>query len=69
MVDFDSLIGLKESDAKQILTSFGYKNIITVINSKQNQKCDTMLVCAVRQNKESKEVTLICGEFFINIER
>ncbi len=63
---FNSLIGLEESKARQFLLKNGYNNIETIINSKNNEKCDTLVVCAVRES-ESK-ITLVCGEFCLNIK-
>ena len=64
-MDFNSLIGLEEKKARQILNENGYNNIETKINSKENDLCDTMVVCAVRENHGL--ITLICGEFYLNI--
>ena len=65
-MDFKDLIGLEVNDAKKILAKFGYNDIEEVINSKSNEQCDTLVVCAVR-NDDSK-ITLILGEFFLNIK-
>lgn len=64
-MDFNSLIGLEEQKARQVLVENGYNNIETKINSKENELCDTKVVCAVRENEE--KVTLVCGEFYLNI--
>ena len=65
-MDFKDLIGLKVDDAKKVLNNFGYNDIEEVINSKSNELCDTLVVCAVRQFGE--KITLILGEFFLNIK-
>ena len=65
-MDFNNLIGLEEQKARQFLIENGYNNIETIINSKDNNLCDTKVVCAVRNNGE--RITLICGEFYLNIE-
>lgn len=65
-MNFNSLIGLDEQKARQFLMENGYNNIETKINSKDNNLCDTKVVCAVRKNE--KKITLICGEFYLNIE-
>lgn len=65
-MDFKDLIGLDVADAKKVLNNFGYNDIEEVINSKSNEKCDTLVVCAVRES--NKKITLILGEFFLNIK-
>lgn len=65
-MDFNSLIGLSEQKAKQFLLQNGYNNIETIINSKNNEKCDTLVVCAVRETE--KKITLVCGEFYLNMK-
>lgn len=62
----NSLIGLKEEDARQFLLKNGYNNIETIKNSKNNDKCDTLVVCKVKIVGD--KVTLICGEFCLNIK-
>ncbi len=66
MFDFDSLIGLEEDKAREILTKFGYKNINVLLNSKLNEKYDKRIVCSVRNSE--KVVTLIIGEFYVDIK-
>ena len=66
MFNFNDLIGLELGLAKEKLKNNGFKNINIVLNSKHNEKCDTVLVCAVKENNNG--ITLICGEFFMNIE-
>ena len=61
----DNLIGLEVKKAKKILSEFGYNDIEEIINSKDNELCDTTIVCAVREN--GTKVTLVCGEFYLNI--
>ena len=62
---FENLIGLKEKKARQFLEKNGYNNIETIINSKHNDLCDTLVVCAIRE--KNAKITLICGEFYLNI--
>ena len=66
MFDFKSLIGLELNSAKEKLEKFGIKNICIQMNADHNEKCDTILVCAVKSNET--EVTLICGEFLMNLK-
>ncbi len=66
MFDFDSLVGLEESQAKNILKENGFKNIKSILNSKQTLLSGTKLVCAVQQKDD--EIVLICGEFLLNIK-
>lgn len=65
MVNFDNLIGLKLDEAMDILNQNGYKNINIINNYKHNDKCDSLLVCAVRECEN--EITLVCGEFYVAI--
>ena len=65
-MDFNDLIGLDVTDAKKVLNNFGYNDIEEVMNSKSNELCDTLVVCAVRQLGE--KITLILGEFILNIK-
>lgn len=65
-MEFNDLIGLDVTDAKKVLNNFGYNDIEEVINSKSNDMCDTLVVCAVRES--NKKITLILGEFFLNIK-
>lgn len=65
-MDFRDLVGLGVDDAKKVLGNFGYNDIEEVINSKSNEKCDALVVCAVREN--GKKITLVCGEFFLNVK-
>lgn len=67
MFDFDSLIGLEVGEAKEILAKNGFNDINIVINSKQNDKTDKLIVCATKQS--GTFVTLVCGEFYLNIKR
>lgn len=67
MFEFDELIGLDVLDAKKILQNFGFKDIEIILNSENNDKCDTQIVCAARYDE--KTVKLICGEFFFGVEK
>ena len=64
-MELNNLIGLPEEKARQFLLKNGYNNIETKINSKEESLTDTRVVCAVREN--GTKVTLICGEFYLNI--
>ena len=66
-MDFNSLIGLTDSEAKQILIQNGYSDIEIKINSKHDEKFDALLVCAAKEDDE--KVILICGEFCLDIKR
>ena len=68
MFNFDNLIGLEVSKARELLESAGFKNIETVLNTDKRQKteCDTILVCAVRVADDS--IRLICGEFLFQLK-
>lgn len=66
MFEISSVIGLEEKKAKKVLKENGYNNIHSIISSKHNSKCDSLLVCAVRLNAEF--VTLICGEFYLGLK-
>lgn len=66
MFDLESLIGFKVDKAKEKLEIEGFKNVVVVLNSEHNDKCDEVIVCAVREQDGC--VTLICGEFFMNLK-
>ena len=66
-MEFNSLIGLDEQKARQVLAKNGYNKVEVIINSKDNNLCDTKVVCAICENEGV--VTLLCGEFYLNIER
>ena len=65
-MDFKSLIGLELEKAKKVLLEFGYNDIEEIKNSKENELCDSLIVCSVRES--NKKVTLICGEFYLNVK-
>ncbi len=65
-MDFNSLIGLEEFEAKQILSENGYNDIKTINNSRHDELCDSLLVCGVKEN--GNQVILVCGEFYLNIK-
>ena len=65
-MDYKDLIGLKLEKAKKVLLDFGYNDIEEVVNSKENELYDSLVVCAVRER--NSKITLICGEFYLNIK-
>ena len=65
-MDFNSLIGLEESEARRVLVENGFDDIETIINSKHNDSTDTLIVCAAKEN--DGKVILICGEFYLEIK-
>ena len=66
MFDLKNLIGLELNSAKEKLEQSGIKNVSVVMNAEHDEKCDSVLVCAVKQTEA--EVILICGEFLINLK-
>ncbi len=64
---FEKLIGLEITKAKEILNADGYNNIEVIMNSEHDDKCDTTIVCAVKQDGDS--IKLICGEFFLKLKK
>lgn len=62
MFDLNSLIGRESKDAENILKQNGFKNVNIKVNSKGNENCNAVIVCAARL-EEGGKVTLICGEF------
>lgn len=66
MFDFNSLIGLEKDEAENILRANGYNDIKLKINSVHNDKTDTLVVCATKLCGDC--VTLVCGEFYLNIK-
>ncbi len=67
MFDFNSLIGLELEKAKEKLNQAGFSKIEVVCNFEHNEKCDSILVCAARLG-DDETVTLVCGEFLINLK-
>lgn len=65
-MDLKNLIGLEESKARQVLLELGYNNIETILNSRKDGLSDSLVVCAVRE--DNSKITLICGEFYLNIK-
>lgn len=65
MFDFNSLIGLGESEAVQILKLHGFGNIKIILNSHKSEDCDTRLVISVKYNDDS--VTLVVSDFKLEI--
>lgn len=65
MIDFNDLIGLEVDDACKILNSFGYNKINKIKNSKEDERCNCALVCAVRADGDI--VTLIYGDFLVEV--
>ena len=63
---FKHLIGLEEKEARKLLKEIGYNDIETIKNLKQNELSDSLVVCAVREDKN--KITLICGEFYLGIK-
>ena len=62
-MDFNSLIGLEVIEAKKLLIENNYNNISVIINAKEDVKCNTTLVCAVKPSEDG--ITLICGTFYL----
>lgn len=61
-MDFNDLVGLEENEAKQILSQNGFSDVKTIINAREDEKCNKTLVCAVKQTEN--RITLICGRFY-----
>jgi hypothetical protein len=66
-MDFSSLIGLDVEKAKTILAENGYTNVEITLNAEHNELCDSVLVCLAKES--NGKVTLVCGEFYLNIKR
>ena len=62
-MNFDTLIGLEVSRAKDILSQNGFDNVEVKENLIPDEKCNELLVCAVKQGENL--VTLVCGGFYI----
>ena len=62
-MNLDNLIGLDVNYAKSFLIENGYSNIKVINNYQDDDKCNTELVCLVKENND--EITLVCGKFFI----
>ena len=59
----ENLIGIEPEKAIEILKESGYKKINTIINAKDNEKCNKILVCSVKYDSDT--ATIICGKFYI----
>ena len=66
-MDFSSLIGLELQKAKELLAEKGYTNVEIKQNAEHNEFCDSVLVCSAKE--ENGKVSLVCGEFYLNIKR
>ncbi|MBP3581628.1 MAG: hypothetical protein J6J33_02630 [Clostridia bacterium] len=66
-MDLKSLIGLEVGEAKKLISADSENKINVIINSKPNDKCDTRIVCNVKQ--ENGVINLYCGEFYLNMKR
>ena len=67
MLDLKSLIGLELSEAEKLVLANGEYKINVIMNSKQNDKCDTVIVCNAKQ--DGGVINLYCGEFYLKIKR
>ena len=67
MLDLKKLIGLDIEEAKKLILADGENKVNIIINSKPNDKCDTLLVCNAKQ--ENGVINLYCGEFYLNMKR
>ncbi len=66
MFDISCVIGQELEKAKLLLNENGIYKIEIINNSVQNNMCDTVLVCSAKQMDDV--VTLVCGEFYLNIK-
>ena len=66
MIEFNNLIGIEVSKAVEILKADGFEKINIIMNAEHNDKCDTVLVCAVRVADDG--INLICGEFLMQLK-
>ena len=66
MFDISNVIGLEKAKAVELLNKNGFENIKLIENSVHNDLCDTKLVCSAKQTGDV--VTLVCGEFYLDIK-
>lgn len=66
MLELNMLVGLEINEAKKIISSCGEYKINVIMNSKTNDKCDTVLVCNAKL--ENDVINLYCGEFYLNMK-
>ena len=66
-MDFSSLIGLEYEKAKTVLAENGYTNVEIIRNAEHNEFCDSVLVCSAKES--NGKVSLVCGDFYLNIKR
>ena len=67
MLDLKTLIGLEIDVAKQTILADGEYKINVVMNSKTNDKCDTVIVCNAKH--KGSVIDLYCGEFYLKMKR
>ncbi len=60
-MDLNILIGQRVEVACKKIKEFGYNDIEVKLNAKHDDRCNSTLVCSVRES--DGKVTLICGEF------
>ncbi len=66
MLDLKSLIGLELSEAEKLVLANGEYKINVIMNSKTNDKCDTVIVCNAKL--ENGVINLYCGEFYLKLK-
>ena len=66
MFDISCVIGLEPEKAIVKLNENAIYKIEIIKNSKNNDLCDTTLVCSAKWTGDV--VTLVCGEFYLNIK-
>ena len=67
MFNILNIVGLEKDEAVKILNSEGIEKVNVIINSKYNELCDTQIVCSAKEHLDGS-VTLICGEFYLNLK-
>ena len=66
MFDISNVIGLEKAKAVEVLKQNGFEKIELIDNLIHNDLCDTKLVCSAKQTGDV--VTLVCGEFYLDIK-
>lgn len=66
MIEESSLIGLTITEAKEKLKENKITEIEVVDNFKENDRCNTKIVCSVKI--DDNKCRLICGEFCLGVK-
>ena len=66
MQELKKLIGLDIEEAKKLISADDEHKINIIMNSKHNEKCDSVIVCNAKL--ENGVINLYCGEFYLKLK-